>query len=790
MDHNLNSFLKKISNTPELKNNLFAWLLATYDSIDLSNRDKLFSSVFPLYQKHYGEQIEPIAYTEEYYEDEINTTDFRIKKISFSNVRGFPSSDKPYGIDFTESGLPKSAVLLGANGVGKSSIFTSLEYIFGGEIGEAKLRNQDDPIEYLKRFNSKYETSVFTVNTISGNYTFQDPISKIQSILSVNPGSHFISDYDIYKNGKINFSGNPTESSSFHYLIASSLGLQELLDFNEVINKLSTYKRTKEKNKLRELLNDKTKFEDEIKTWNKVIEETEDKINKFNKSTSEAKSDKKDDKNLSLLELINNKASEKINFQFDLKKLKDIIETYYLEYIEFKDIVIDVYNQNEIEFLNLGLKLIEQHNYLDCPFCKNSKSPIEKIKSGIIYKTKAYSSYSEKYKSLSNLFNIITEGIESVYSKCRIILDHIEKESSQISPYQELYGLLEKEREFLDYWKNRISNDFFLNIIRLNSSQDTMRFRLKSLYTIIESNLDQLENILFVQQIQEFNSVRDEFFEKATASIKEKIQSKTGSEELAILKNETKKLKEQIDKNKNLINKYNSDIEQINTQIDYFSRLIEDALSYRTVVSNSINETVNKYFEPIKDITISILSDYLKYDDVQINIEREPLVDSETGEIISEIIKATLINEEKGITISPNKYFNTFRYRLFCMMVSVSIAIASRVKTQLNFPIILDDVFYASDFLKRASIEKFLLSLTSAFEKYSKDLPLQLIIFTHDELIFDSAISALNRDDENENFLFLKLLHYQEADDKEDYKELTYKIPSNIPESIMHILNF
>ena len=133
------------------------------------------------------------------------------------------------------------------------------------------------------------------------------------------------------------------------------------------------------------------------------------------------------------------------------------------------------------------------------------------------------------------------------------------------------------------------------------------------------------------------------------------------------------------------------------------------------------------------------------------------------------------------------KYLNTFHFRLFSTMVGISIAIASRRNTQVNLPLVLDDVFYASDFENRTSVEMFLKQVFNAFKTYTPDLPLQLILFTHDQLIFESAIKVV-KEIEGTDIAFAKLFPYTEAQDEGDYLNLVYKFPDYFPNTIMNSL--
>lgn len=58
--------------------------------------------------------------------------DYRIKSIQTSNFRGIPDQidGVPFGIDFCIEDVPRSTIILGTNGSGKTSIFSGMEMIY------------------------------------------------------------------------------------------------------------------------------------------------------------------------------------------------------------------------------------------------------------------------------------------------------------------------------------------------------------------------------------------------------------------------------------------------------------------------------------------------------------------------------------------------------------------------------------------------------------------------------------------------------------------------------------
>lgn len=107
--------------------------------------------------------------------------DFRIKHMLLRGVRKFASpksiSDNKsfYLIDFSNNKLPQSTVLLGNNGIGKTSIFSALEYAFLDRIPSAEVKGIEDIGDYLqnKCNNIPWEIELNTNNGrkfISGDF--------------------------------------------------------------------------------------------------------------------------------------------------------------------------------------------------------------------------------------------------------------------------------------------------------------------------------------------------------------------------------------------------------------------------------------------------------------------------------------------------------------------------------------------------------------------------------------------------------------------------------------------
>lgn len=88
----------------------------------------------------------------------------------------------------------------------------------------------------------------------------------------------------------------------------------------------------------------------------------------------------------------------------------------------------------------------------------------------------------------------------------------------------------------------------------------------------------------------------------------------------------------------------------------------------------------------------------------------------------------------KGVPI--HKYFNTFRYRLFCMMIQALINVKMMKVFKFRFPMVFDDIFYANDYKNKDELFRFFDVIMEYAKKELYGDKLQIIFFTHDEQFY------------------------------------------------------
>ena len=118
-----------------------------------------------------------------------------------------------------------------------------------------------------------------------------------------------------------------------------------------------------------------------------------------------------------------------------------------------------------------------------------------------------------------------------------------------------------------------------------------------------------------------------------------------------------------------------------------------------------------------------------------------------------------------GNHISPLLYLNSFRFKLYTLCIKIGMAFSVMRMMNISFPLVLDDVFYSSDFSNREMVRLF---IQKTLELYHKEIepttnkPLQLIFFTHDEVILEAAINGMK--ESNHIYKYGRIFNYQEME--------------------------
>ena len=112
---------------------------------------------------------------------------------------------------------------------------------------------------------------------------------------------------------------------------------------------------------------------------------------------------------------------------------------------------------------------------------------------------------------------------------------------------------------------------------------------------------------------------------------------------------------------------------------------------------------------------------------------------------------------------TPQEYYNSFRYKLYAVSFKIALAFTEMKLKDIRVPIVIDDVFNASDFENNIRLEYFVYNIYKAYESMSFDEPLQLIVLTHDEMVLNAFRNGANMmiDDKSGRGLMKNARQYQ-----------------------------
>lgn len=121
-----------------------------------------------------------------------------------------------------------------------------------------------------------------------------------------------------------------------------------------------------------------------------------------------------------------------------------------------------------------------------------------------------------------------------------------------------------------------------------------------------------------------------------------------------------------------------------------------------------------------------------------------------------------------SIPLNPLQLLNSFRFKLYTLCVKISMAFSVMQNMNLSFPLVFDDVFYSSDFVNREKVKDFIEKIFGLYgEKFdAENLPLQMIFFTHDEVVLDAAVKGLNSIEADIKFKYGRIFNYQEMENE------------------------
>lgn len=821
IERNFNKYLYNLVKSSAKDNKVAKTVALNYQRLNRDAKDKFFESLMLAYANYSDSAFDNIKF-------EVSSNlgsaeskkDFRLKSVRIANVRGIPEpkNSTKFGFDLFDDGQIQNGVFLGPNGTGKSSLFDAIEFIYSNEVAEKKLRvknpeslTEKDYFTYLGYFNEPPECEI---ETPSGNFSLRNRVFKTyEELKTIYPETHFISDYDIYNKGQLNYLGRNDDSQSFHLLIASSLGLQDYLDFTNMLKSISTYRRSKETSDRKKITDRKNELIQEIEKNQEQITIKLEKIKELKTSNTENPNDNNGEKLATTLAAIKQTS---ISFPFDKSQYQKTFERYRNAHEMFLGLSVNQNLQTEAQFLSLGLELINHSE--NCPLCENSKSSVADIKKKIEKRITEIQEFDSASNDLNQSIRNIQNTIKDILTRLQSTERTLKLESDRIVAVSELMEIHRNGKELIDLLEDETRNLIEVDeaISKIITSNDVLSKKDEAILKLIQSK----EAVLLIDvantplAIEKFALRRQQKIAEIETSLAMPLNSISPKQQILILESEIKTHQATVNINGQQIKTLEKDIEKLTTTINTIAEIKLKAGEFAKTLEVEVNKLVTNSFEPIKETITTILSEYLKEENVslQIRLDEKPSLDDQESTVTTILAEIQRINTQTGEQEihSPSKFFNTFRFRLFCTMVSVSVVIAARKNSGINLPLVLDDVFYASDYNSKTTFSLFIRTILDLFRRFNSEMPLQFVLFTHDELVFDSALDAISEFETLKTELlptqaidlqwknsiehrtaFARLFPAKDVDSKVtksafgNFWDLTYKIPTQI----VHLLD-
>lgn len=605
----------------QLQSNKFAKALSAY----LSSSDNVDEDI-----RYVDLDIEKFYHS--YAQSDIEHTlhkeiDFRYKALYLNAFRKFPKlEDKLWGIDFNRDDNPVSAVFLGSNGCGKTSVYNALQLICTNKIQAAEIKGfktDKDKKTYIPHVTSTIEDVELFLDTNAGVFSYKD--SKSREVFSqykqVLP-SFFCAAYDISRLEYNQLSINDFIDEQIGLKFIKRL-LSKLDDeYNEILKIITDFHQTKDD-------------EIDIESKNEIIGDLFDAV----KTILERRND--DDLRNAICQL-NTLMSN---------SLRDAPFAYYKKIANEDTNRIKSVRDKALRRFNKEIELIDK----------------------IPHTEKIVQLYRNEIKRHLNFIDRLRRGsleVDEILSIANVISD----ETLTLEEEEEIYQIFLDKRKVLQ-----------TEIKKLNSQLKNHVPSTEIITQFVETKL---------KTEFEWNKKRDQGTYTSTSRLK----------------------------------------------AQKYEGIVNDLAETKAYLNTELVSLINRICEIAKLIVIPILKKYIGE-----NEKLECFTDNKT---IS--FRISYIDENIGTisNININRYFNTFRYKIFCISLKFAIAYGVMKFVKIQHPIVVDDIFDASDFPNRINIKDFISDMCLQFYSLFSDdktISLQVILFTHDEVVAQSFYSGLNQ---------------------------------------------
>lgn len=709
-----------------------------FDKLNFDSREKLFESIIKYYDS--TPNLNQTRFVQKTILSINQILDLRIIKMQWSAMRCFESRppDKLHNIEFGQNNQATSTIIYGTNGAGKSTIFDALEYIYTGQISELRARQIDTPskkdhLRFLERFED--EGSLYcSVKTISNTLDINSNTAEnLKQKYAVTTNNNFIGQWRVSQSQTMDFSA--TKNQSLEQFIANGMGMDQHLKVYNAVKDLTTYKRAKEKRELKTIVESLDESSKLINIWQndlallKTQMENSNPLVDMMKISFEAAQ--------SMIEIIGNVKPLKINNDEVFAAMRDFL----LRFHQYKESKVSLKSQRYHQLLTIAKELID-NNSKECPICgdelhiENAKKRLDTQLDKLQHNIATVNNLKDSFVGMVNLIKYSKQKVEDQVNSAK----HMTAMLSQNADFKHIF---DTTRQYQNHLQKILHEELF----------DTLM--IKEGYPTQE-NYDAAYRILYyeyevvVSHIEHFNKMTlsiEAIISEQIIHVKTLIDKKGGATICDSLKDVGNKIllrQGQIDEEMAKMTELQRLAAIANAKVEHQKKVFAEIQAYSPLLEKEIKQHIATHFEPMKDFLIQIMDVFLEKDDLTIDINCD--IDAAYSPNDSaQSLSIDLINKTTLEKINPSKYFNTFRYKLFCSSISCALALSIKQNNNINLPLVLDDPFDGFDTQNSELMNDFIeqiLKINTQFR--SKENPLQIIMLTHDWQLFNLFKAKLN----------------------------------------------
>jgi hypothetical protein len=739
---------------PNLKANLLLQVLALKaDKIkdNIGNTTSLFNRLVPeikdLLSSSAPQRIPHIKTSSEI--RELAIKDFRIRRIRLSNVRGIPAPKNglPFGFDLvSEEDDCRSAVLVGANGTGKSSIFSAIESLYVRDLSEPSLRyGHADAALYDRYLSNVDEPALRNIDIevadptqrhfthASGKRVFE--MAEFSAL--VNPDSSFVAEADIFKLSRFALSGDidrdlQKDGIPLQSEIASLLGLASHLEASELLQAIQRGAKSRRAEK--STLN---KLELSIKATEEEINHTQGDIQTKQADLGKEIDSASSTQHTGFQRIITELRKLTDPTRFDPSNLFRVGDELSAAIRESEGIAESASTKETVEFLQIGIELLAHAD--DCPMCLSSKKSRKEIEEVARTRLNKFQRLVELNKEVKRLETDLRYASEDLVSGLSQRLSQLEDEEKLLTGLPEfLQPMLAAAKLVADLrsLKDRTEQGRIRELIAgSKQADDIFRQDLKPLETSIKNAFKAWED-----EREILNDSKRRFTERVQSISDpgiDPIQRKRL--EIEQLNNKLADLKRKLSDDSRALGSAQAEFKALECIANGIAEIVEAfTLDFATQFESR--------FTPLKETVVSITESlFVSRGGAQeeMTFEFKDTVVDDSG-----LTRKTLELSVRTITgnkASPKYYLNAYRWKRLYSALSIAVAMAMRAKTRINLPLVIDDEILGADSSNRFEAVAFFERLLIEFRKRTPELPLQLIVFTQDEFLFDCIREGIDR---------------------------------------------